>query len=242
MPHGAPDDSDVLTYGEVFRLDDMAELVARLGSIITYHRGGTVLFQESFESGFHAWATDEAGDASEIELSNVAVFAGGIAVYMNSGTGADPRVAMSRSFPPPAEGKVGLQTCFNLSAEVVTFGLEFNYWSGAKEYNYRVRYDHIDGKLYYYAPGGTYTELADVGVLSVETMAFHNIKLVVDLTNEVYDTLWLGGAKHDMSTLSPESDTSVEPSRLQTLFELVGDGSTAADTYIDNVACTFNET
>jgi len=55
MPHGAPDDSNVLKIGEDYRLDDLSELAARLGSIVNYRRTGDVYFMEDFSYGLERW-------------------------------------------------------------------------------------------------------------------------------------------------------------------------------------------
>jgi len=69
MSHGAKDYSNIANVGNLYRLDDLAELAVRLGSPIDYDRRGQLQWVYSFDDGLTPVIPWMAGANSKLSLS-----------------------------------------------------------------------------------------------------------------------------------------------------------------------------
>lgn len=241
MARGLPDDSDVVKQGAVFSLSDMAELAARLGSIVTYDRYGDVVFLDDFEHGLGGYTLTLSSADGEIALDNTTRRSGTLSVGMNSGTGATPVVYMVRTLPAPVLGKIGVQTAFTLHAN--TSYLQFSvYWrDGTTSHQFGVRYTHTTGVLSYLDVTRVWIDLVTPGVLWVDSGLFHMLKLVVNLQTMQYERLDVDQGAYSMTGLEPTSDPDTGRPRLRMEIRYAGDGAVAAISYLDDLIVTQNE-
>jgi len=69
MSHGAKDYSNIANVGNLYRLDDLAELAVRLGSPIDYDRRGQLQWVYSFDDGLTPVQSTLVGAGSQLMLS-----------------------------------------------------------------------------------------------------------------------------------------------------------------------------
>jgi len=241
MAHGAPDDSDVVKIGTVYRLDDMAELAARLGAPVTYNRFGSLLFADTFESGLAAWTIAVNGVGGSVLPSNTRSWEGELSVRMLSGTGVTPDVAISKYMPPIADTNIGIQAAFALDTNLVQYDMYVTCGDGARRYFYRVRYDHAAGTLAYRSGLAAYTVFATPGPLFDQANNFHNMKLVVNNTGKEYIRFYLDNVAYPMTGIAVYQDGLLINPFMQVGFKVWGDGALDTVLYLDSFVLTYDE-
>jgi len=241
MAHGAPDDSNVVKIGTVYRLDDMAELAARLGSPVVYHRFGSLLFADTFEYGLAAWTITENGVGATVRASNARSWEGELAVQIVSGTGGTPYAGISKYMPPISETNIGVHVAFALDTNLDYYESALTCGDGTKRYQYRIRYDHTAGTLSYLSGLGAYTVFATPGVLFDSANNFHNLKLVVDNTRKEYVRFYFDNIVYPMTGLPVYQDNLLINPFMQVLFRVWGDGVASTTFYLDSFVLTYDE-
>jgi len=241
MARGAPDDSNVKVGTDVFRLDDLAELAVRLGSIVTYNRYGSVLMLDGFEEGKNAWNTGSAGVGGEVEITGERAYNGQVCLKMVSGTGADPHSGMNKYLPPITECRIGLQTCFGIDLNVVSVVFMIRYFLPPYRYHFVIRYNHLLGVLEYESADTVWVTFGECGFIYDGSNNFHNMKMVVDMETRGYVRCSFNNVVYDMSSLVSYTSLSPNGPFLFPEMRVYGDGILSGIAYFDNVIVTYNE-
>lgn len=241
MARGAPDDSNVKVGKDLYRLDDLAELAVRLGSIVNYNRYGSVLLLDGFEEGANAWNKNTTGVGAEVEVSDEVAYNGQVALKVTSGTGGTPYAGFDKYLPPVGECRMGLQTCFSLNLDVNTILFQLTYGKAPLRYYFIVIYDHPTGTLKYASAPGVYTTFATPGALYDGSNNFHNLKMIVDLETGEFVRCYLDNVAYDMAGLEPYTGAWLLGPFLFPIIRVSGDGVTDGIAYFDNVIVTYNE-
>ena len=241
MARGAPDDSNVKVGKDVYRLDDLAELAVRLGSIVKYNRSGNVLVLDGFEEGVNAWTLNRTGAWAEVEVSDEKAYNGQVALKVTSGTGVTPYAGIAKYIPPVSQCKIGLQSCFSLNSDVVDIRFQLTYGRDPLRHYFLVRYDHVAGELQYESAPGVFTPFATPGKLYDGSNNWHNIKIIADMVTGEHVRCYLDGEAYDMSGIFPLTGAWGQGSFLYAILRVYGDGATSGVVFFDNVIVTYNE-
>lgn len=241
MSHGAPDDSNVVNVVDLHRVDDMAELAARMGSIVNYIRSGKVLFMEGFEEGVGSWLTYEVGTNALIALTDERALTGGVALYLNGGTGNNPYSFITKKVPIVSEGKVGLAVAFSIISTGYHYEFRVHYGDGDKRYAFYIQYRFNEGKLYYSHVWEGYKEFASPGQLFHSEGNLHILKMVVNLVDKKFVRLHLDDVEYSMVGLTPVIEDTIYQPYLSVTIKVTGNEETANELYLDNVVLTFDE-
>jgi len=241
MARGAPDDSNVKVGKDLYRLDDLAELAVRLGSIVNYNRYGSVLMLDGFEEGKNAWNMNRTGVGAEVEVSDEYAYNGQVSLKVVSGTGSTPYAGIDKYLPPVTACRMGMQTTFHLNSDVNTILFQLTYGSAPDRWYFIVVYDHVTGELQYCPAPGVYTMFATPGKIYDDSNNWHNLKLIVDLETGEHVRCSLDNVVYDMSGLVPNMGVWGTGAFLFPILRVSGDGVTDGIAYFDNVIVTYNE-
>ncbi len=241
MARGAPDDSNVKVGKDLYRLDDLAELAVRLGSIVNYNRYGSVLMLDGFEEGMNAWNKNTTGVAAEVVVSDAMAYNGQVSLKVDSGTGVTPYAGISKYLPPVTECRMGMQSTFNLNDDVESILFYMTYGKAPTRWYFIVRYEHATGELQYGSAPGVYTAFATPGALYDGSNNWHNLKMIVDLTTGEYVRCSLDNAVYDMSGFVPDTGAWAAGPFLLPILRVYGSLATEGIVYFDNVIVTYNE-
>lgn len=239
--HGARDDSNIVSEATTYQLFDLAELAARLGSIVSYIRSGSVFSLETFERGLGGWTQAKSGATSVIALTNEWMFSGPVGVVLTSGTEAAAHAHLLKRYPLPAAGKIALSTHFSLG----TFGLGYDffitYCDGTYYYWYWIQYNHDTGELALYNETGGDAIFATITPLYDQPHNTHAFKLVIDIAEGRYDKLYLDQQLFDLSGYLPYQDDAIYPAYLEAYLGVWGQVGWSTTMYLDNIVLTYNE-
>jgi len=241
MSRGAPDYSNVRAYGPLHRLDDMAELAARLGCPTIYDRPGNVVWMQSFESGLQGSFFSTAGAGSSGSLVSSRSIHGAFCIELDPGNVAG-NYAEWRSlvyfFPV---GKTGFEVSLSPDTDFEEI------WLYALAYDSNYLYRSV---ITYYPATGNWDVYDEDGVdqtvltgvkLQQGPTAWHPFKLVIDTENEKYVRFQIDQHVVDLSSygLNKTADTSL--GQLVVGVTVFGDADTHAACCLDRFIVTQNE-
>jgi len=241
MAHGAPDDSNVVKQGDVYRLDDMAELAARLGSPVSYHRFGTVIWTETFEGGLGGVTPVETHPGAKVYVQSLNWRSEGVAAELHTEV-ADPEAAGMRK-----TGGYYRDTTLGFSVEFCNAGVGniirqyISYYDGSVRRHGAIRITPPSGVIEYQNESLTWVPCMDVGVLDADGLLWYPIKLILDTFNCCYIRFHFGDQVVDLSGIALYQEPCVEASNSRLLLWLNSPDATERSVYTDNWVFTVNE-
>jgi hypothetical protein len=241
MAHGTPDWG--LTAGTIttFQLTDLAELAARLGSIVTFDRRGEAVLLESFEDGLSRWDKLLGGTLAAVDLSTARTAHGAFSLRLTAGSNDTHLASISRSLGPAALALYGLELVFSLASHVQALEWLINVYDGVHASWYVVRWrEDTDTLEYDDSTGNPVTFATNVRLLSGPT-TFHSGKLVVDGANREYVRFLLNASAYDLSGIAARAIASSVAPRLEVGACHIGAVPWNAQLWLDSVIVTQNE-
>jgi len=242
MPYGLdqPDWGGHYNTGQFYPLYDMAELAARLGSMLTYDRRGALIWWDDFRYGVDSWEINEFGDAAVCTLAADHWEKPPFSARLIVGDTLMGWVTMARQLEVPQTTIVGFQvSAFWGSA---SGWLEMYWWhrDGGIQYETGLLVDPFTEKVYLYTDEGNTLLLSDIGNLHYATY-FAHFKIVYDMEDHVPVRAIILGEEYDLSGYACKTTTIDTPDSmsLRLWHNLVPTGTRSL--YLDNVIVTAAE-
>lgn len=208
MPRGAPDYSNVRAYGPIQRLDDMAELAARLGSICVYERGGRVFWLEDFNQGLGAWNPITVGTGADISLSTEYPEFPPFCVLMTGGSDDERLALLATYFAPLTLSKTGIEVSLAFFSPWDTMDIKMYRYDSETRYQATVRLDYTKSEIQVLHSDNKYKKVADLPNLRQGYGVYHKLKLVADFDNNTYDRLFLNQTFHKLGDYELQQEPS----------------------------------
>lgn len=241
MPHGAPDDSNVVRTGPPYILEDMAELAVRLGSVHAYDRRGFIMYMETFQKGLCGWTTNPQGTGSSVNLVAGASVSPPYSVRLTGGSDGNQSALISRAYPFPLLSIHGLEVAFSLSAQVDRFQVELNVTTEGSQYRAVIEYDHTNTQLEYVDSAGAWQVLDADLELFVGDDTFQALKLVVDMENGKYVRLLLNQTVYSLSGIGLLEAVSILEDHLGAVLTVYSNAGQNGYVHVDNIILTQQE-
>lgn len=242
MAHGAEDYSNVRKKEYSYRIDDLAELAARVGSPVVYDRRGEVVFMETFAYGFDPWATGYDGTYAAVLLDPLRFVSNGFSVLLRAGTDLDGFATLQRYFPSLSVEKLGLEFRAYINPNVKSLSAEIEVYDGTYLHDAAIYYYPVSGIVRIKGPKG-YTEIAmEDKFLALDVQMFSFVKIVFDLIDKNYLRIIFNGEQKGISSVKYYNPSSDKKPHVKILFYCISNGEGNAETYLDNIILTRNET
>jgi len=219
----------------------LAELAARLGSIVIFDRRGEIVWMDDFESGIAQWgkggivgySVDWEGDYSRN---------GGFSCKLTTATAVNNGVVISKEISCPPITSLGIESSFSYEQNWRDLIFEFTLYTGIDWLNGSIKYNHPGKKLQYTdadgvtqdIPGGAYT-------CPDHPRKFDTLKFVIDFSTVKYKRLLINKQMFDLSAFSFRSLPNAARPCLELTISLWTAANAAAIGYIDDVIITQNE-
>lgn len=241
MPRGAPDYSNVWSSSPLHRLDDMAEMAARLGSPNVYDRGGYTIWMTDFESGLQgAWVGGDHED-SKATISSARAFHGNFSLKLDPRGVDESYIRWFRVIHYFEAGNIGIEFALSLDSHP----------ERVKCYAfYHDETEIAEASLHYWPEAGLWkirpenagweTILEDFQ-LQTGPAAWHPIKIVLDFDKKEYVRVQI--ARHVINLPGRTIPTYSPPDagQLEVRLEVDGSESEHASVYVDGVIITQGE-
>jgi len=240
MARGLPDDSNIVKEGPTWTLTDHAELAARLGSIVTFDRLGTVIDLETFVKGRSRWASNIWGAGGAICLSNYRSLVDGVSLKLLSGTGVTPAVQAVWYLPYPELSRLGYEASYCLFGNLYRVYHMLNVFKGTYFAYFGIRWTVTTGVIEYRDLGAVWVDTGYNVVPAPHTYLFNRIKLVGNALTEEYERMLINDQGFSLKGNYAEQVVSPDDPHIQACSQVWGDGIANMTTYLD--ACIFTET
>lgn len=241
MAHGAPDDSDVAKLGFICRLDDMAELAARLGSPVKYNRFGDVVYCDDFETGLGGLELSEVEPYGSIRLDTQYSLSGGVSLRLDTGDAGPFLVYVTHNNAPIETEKIGFAIAFQMDSEDCTIEFTILVYDGTTLYDFTIRYNRLLQTLRYLKPVVGTTLFAETGELEYGISLFHHAKLIINYEKREYDAFYLNQHRYDLNGCLPWSSDDTTAPHLCTIVEVDSATVYPATVFLDDLVITQNE-
>lgn len=241
MPHSQPDWWGAGSGETTFGLQDMAELAARLGSIVTFDRRGDVVFLDSFDSGLSGWSVKSVVSASDAYPVVYPTRSPGLAITLVTPATIADFESIYRVFPLPVLGKIGIECSFTPVANLALVVLVLEYFDGVNMHNFQVGYDHTVGEVYVAATGPTFPTIGSPGIQRAYGGSMCVFKAVVNILTLKYSRVLFNEHTYDGSAYAPPPTGTNTPASL--IVDLQAWAATNANiaVTIDDFILTQNE-
>ena len=241
MAHGTPDWGINIDQTVYSLREDLAELAARLGSPVTYDRGGVVVFMEDFTHGLSRWTTGIGGVGDTIDLSTAHTLAGPFSARLVAGSAVTPLAEIASELPKQVPSGMGGEIAFAIDSETSIIELELGQYDGTDALIGTVRYSPVDDTLAYRPAVGAYVPIAAGLQLLTEAHVFHTMKLVVDLAAAEYVKVLLDDKAYSLAGIPLRKPSPGLAERFDILIWNRGIVGETDVVYVDRVIVTQNE-
>jgi len=241
MAHGTPDWG--LTAGTIttYQLTDLAELAARLGSIVTFDRRGEVLFLDDFADGLVHWSWETDGAGASVDLSAARARIGRFSARLVGGSDGWRYAEIFRSLSPHAPSNCGFEVAFNYDDDLTFIRLTLIVYDGATRAEFGVIWYNTSKELLYTGFEGDDVLLAAGIDLNRGPTPFHTAKLVTNVPNGEYIRFLLDNAEYSLAGIPGLSEASALAPDIELVVAVQSKPGVNGAAYIDAVIATQNE-
>jgi len=241
MPHGAPDWSNVVKYYQVHRLDDMAELAARLGAIHRWDRRGDVLFYDDFSNGLEHWLTSSPSASDFPKIVTERSEYGGYSVKFQPTDGPARYQNMWKVHAYPQPTPLGFEFSFTTHLYLLYIESYVMLFYPTGKYEFIVRYNRKDLKMEYRDENEVWQTIWSNYELRDDTYLFHHMKLVIDSDKKEYVRLIVDHETADLSDIPGLLTAEVGRESIYWIIRVYAQSGQTATIYVDNCIITMNE-
>lgn len=242
MPRGQPDFGAYQQKSVGATLSDMAELAARLGSIVTYDRRGDVIDLDDFESTLLRWNQVDDGAGSYAILDNTSVKSGSQSVRLHIIDTGMAFVRIERGISLRGSDKLGLELSFSSLTDTADIRGGVVYYDGSYSNTAAWRllpaaeevqvYDHTVSD---------WVKIADTGTFLLSNFAFYTVKIVFDITTKKYVRLMISADEYGIADYTLYQVALVSAIYVKPYVQLSRVSAGAADVWVDDIILTQNE-
>jgi hypothetical protein len=242
MAHSAPDWSDALKSGYIYRVDDMAELAVRLGSIVNYDRRGEVLFAEGFESSLSAWSTSAGGTGASVAIDTTKSWQGSQSVKLVGGNTLLDVSSLDHITPYSVAGGFGVEVSYYALSATLAFELTLIVYDGSNRREYTIQIETISGAIWALGAGDSLVSITPAANVLIDVAnGWNRVKLVLDVDAAAYKRLLINNQSWDLSAYVPYTLANALPPFLHQSLLIRSGLASNQSLWVDNAILTQNE-
>lgn len=241
MAKSAPDYSNVRSYGPMERLDDDGELAARLGSIVTFQRGGRVVFLDDFSTGINKWDDTSYGTGASVAPTVEVSKSKGFCCKMVAGSDGSAAAKIVKRLPYPDLNSFGVEVSFVIEAHTDYIDIVLSRMDGTNEHTFYVRYSVDDETLSIKDTSGNYEVVISDLVLTAQATLFHTIKLIAGLEEDEFIGVFVNETWTSLEDKPAYVFAQSDSPHVRVDVKLWGEAGYNAFSYFDDIIITQAE-
>jgi len=241
MAHGQPDFGAYAAKTIVGSLSDMAELAARLGSIVTFDRRGDVIDFDDFEGSTAKWNIVKSGDGAGAVISPKRARSGSFCFMLTSGMTLDHNVGIYRFLAYPVLSRMGLELSFGSPTNAGGWELVLHLRHDSVNYVALVVFTRATKELQIVYGDGDITLIDTLTDYPLMAYGFHTVKVVADFVTKKYVRLIIDDNFYDLSSYLLKVSAAAPLDFLSAVFIHTGDLIANKDLHLDDYILTQNE-
>lgn len=242
MSHGGPDWGTPGPLKTVYTLEDMAELAARLGSIVTFDRRGNVLFLENFDGSLAKCYHGSDGVGGSVSISNEKARHGNFSCKLVTGNVTDDEAWVGALLAYPALSRMGMEAAWALptNCNVKAIFLFFDITDETEIWHASVKYVTANNTWYYWYEDDWVALTPTIEYYQGGTQ-FNHTKIVADFLNKKYIRLIANDLVYDLSGKALSTGAIVYPPIMEAEVCISTKSDAIATAYADSIIVTQNE-
>ena len=241
VAHGTQDWGAQTSISTVHKLQDMAELAARLGSINTFHRTGNIIWMDDFEGNINKWRKSILPAGGTFVLSTDTCRNNAKSCKLTTIATAGHSIIIYRVLPYPILSSLGAECSFTIVSDSSSFAIELLLFDGSQFHWAYVVYNHQTGQLKYKDINNLLITFQTITPLYASPYMFHTWKLTADFINKRYIKLIIDSSAYSLAGIPFYSFNSPTTPSLRFAFTSGTNINLAINTYLDDVIITQNE-
>lgn len=238
---GGVDWGNIQKAGHLVRLDDMAELAVRLGSIVNYDRRGDIIFAEDFEISLARWEVTKVGANVIVTLATERPRSGAVSVNLVVPGAAGKEASLTRSLGVVTSDQLGLELSFTIEAGGISVRPHVTIITGGRVYTAGIDYNYGVSTLSYYDATAGWTEMATGVEVLLGAGVFNTMKLIFSPVTGTYTRLLFNGSIYDMAGIPCYSAASSASPVVTVVVNVISRIGALQAVYVDDVILTQNE-
>lgn len=239
MAHGAPDFGMYAPKTTVGSLADMAELAARLDSVVTHDRRGDVIHIDDFEGNEGKWEANGTGVDRALALSAETARSGMCSLKLTTGNLANNYMEAIGYLAYPVFGKIGYEISYTHNGSLKEYLWTFRLYDGTNYYDAIIRYTQATTILEI-DDNGAWRTLQTRSFMSTHYL-FNTLKVVIDYNAKKYVRLITNDKEYDISAFSLSPTGSGVPPHIRVFIRGTTSVNFNHSTYLDDFILTQNE-
>jgi len=200
--YAAPAPLGQVSIGPVHTLTDVAELAARLGSIVTYDRRGYVVDFDTFDEPILRWDIALIGASSYAQLDSTYASSGFQCLRMHTGPDLGDSVRIDKGFRQSASSRLGAELAFCMPSTNCLLWIWLENYDGVNYRQALLQVDIGNHRIWIQDQNLDMQLVGDPGIIFRKPFVFHTIKLVADFKTEKYVRLLYDRLEYDISGYS----------------------------------------
>lgn len=241
MGHGRSDWAQNTPIETVYGLQDLGEHAVRVGSIVSYHRTGNVIWMDNMEDNINKWRVLGNGTGAAAALTTAEAHTGKQSMKVTGGSNGGALMQLNKQLPIPILSKIGFEVTILREANVKKMELWLFLYDGSYVHRARLTITTSPSELAIRGATGSDQTIATIPSMANISTLFQNVKYIVDFKNEKYDKAILFRKTYDLSEYTYEKKAVTADPRLSVDFIVYSDVGTNGIVYIDNIIFTENE-
>jgi len=241
MPHGTPDFGIASSKTTTYALADIAELAARIGSIVTFDRRGDIVWLDDFENGITKWSISAGTTGSSIAISTARARNGANSALLTGGSDGSFQVSMAHQHALQVASKLGMEISFHIVGTIKTLLFTANYFDGVNVHTAEFEWVQATEDLVIKDESDADVVVASSIGFSTLASMFNTLKLVYDIDTGKYVRLIVNNVTYDISATSFQVTANDEAPRVNVVLTLTSRSGQNDTTYVDDVIITQNE-
>lgn len=241
VAHGSPDYGPRQPKSIGYANQDLAELAARLGSIITFDRRGDTVWLDNFEDNVNKWEASYTGNGASVALSTTRALSGAKSCALTPGDVVGNRASIKKRTGALAPGKIGFSIADSINDLHSKHILEIEYYDGTNYHFAAVQYDIVNQVLQYQDSNEDFQTFASSVDFKENTSLFYNLKLVIDTVNSKYTRFITDSTEYDLSSYSYSHSSSSTTPQLVASFHAYNNSAANNTSYCDDARISQNE-
>lgn len=242
MGHGQPDWGGSAPLATVYSIQDLAELAARLNSIVTFDRRGNVIFLEDFEGSLSKCYHGTGGIGGSIAVNSERSRHGSFSCKMITGNAIDDYAYVGALVAYPVLSKMGIEICWTLpgTSNIKAIDLSLDLFDGTKDWYAFVQWVASSHTWQYHDGDGWISLSPTVNYYEGDTQ-FNHTKLVADFVNKEYVRLIANNQVYDLGGIALPSTPSADNPYLAGEVDTYTRVNAVCTVHLDSVIITQNE-
>lgn len=222
-------------------IGDLAELAARMGSINTYDRRGTVIWMTDFRHGLQGSTPGVSDAGCDYHISTERSHFGGYSLELDPSDESGSYIEWGNVVQFLATGKMGLEAIVSLADSPDAVRLKMYHQDGTTIQEAELNYDTESGDWTVRTGDTTWETVLTGFEVQTGATAWYSIKLVIDPETGKYERLQVAKEEVDISEHSIYSYGSGNLGQLICRVMVYGDAARHAAIWVDAVIVTQNE-